>query len=853
MQTINLKLTLFISALVCSTFLYAQTNPEVNCDVPSTYFVGEYEIEDNEATTGPTNASSNFESGTYLVTANGTMRSFQIGLLPGFTPSAFTVELNLDCGSIQMTDIDLDLYCSINTLIFASTSDTNSTTYDLSDDSSFIINYIEDPLGSCGGPFESSFRMTKVCSTPENITFSNVTSSTIDMDWIDPNDTLNTDISYTIEYGIPGFSLGSGQTINDISGDNYTIDNLQVDTMYDFFIWTECSDTNSSAVLGPFSHGTFINPVFEVDTNGVTCLCVDANLGYSGTVTINGEQKTFTKRNRSQLEALINNDINDPEIALTCTTAIQDMSYLFQNKTGFNQDISNWDVSSVTDMSYMFNTDFSIDPPYSSFNADIGSWDVSSVTDMSHMFEYAIRFNQSIENWDVSGVVNMSYMFSTAIGFNQNINLWDVSNVTDMSNMFGMYFSAASSFWGTNRSVFNTSLNSWDVSNVVDMNHMFDHAISFNQPLNNWDVSSVTDMSYMFRRTYVFDQQLNNWDVSNVTYMRSMFDRSSNFNQPLNDWDVSSVTSMFDLFTYTIYNHPLDNWDVSNVVRMDNMFYRNEVFNQPLNTWDVSNVAYTTGMFYEAISFNQPLNDWDISSMQTCWGMFYKAFSFNQDLSNWDTSNIFNVRAMFLHATSFNHSIDNWDLSSVAHADDMFKGAISYNQPMNNIQFSNATNMPSMFEGAVSFNQPIDNWDVSLVEEMDAMFKDATSFNQDISNWCVELIPNEPTEFSINSPLQNNFKPNWGESEACTLSLSDNNLVFFKIYPNPVRDKMHIETNALVGDLKITVLDISGKIIYSQNLDTISTEIDLDFLNSGLYFLKISNANNLQIERFIKD
>jgi surface protein len=851
MHTFNLKFTLFISALICSNLLYGQTHPEVNCEVPITYFVGEYEIEDYAATVGPSNSSINFESGTYLVTANGTMRSFQIGLFPDFTSNDFTVELNLNCGIIQMNDIDLNLTCSsiTNTLIFASTSDADSSTYDLSDDSSFVINYIEDPLGSCGGPFLSSFSMNKVCNTPENITFSNVTSSTIDMDWIDPNDTMNTDKSYTIEYGIQGFSLGSGQTINDLSGDNYTIDNLQLDTMYDFYIWTACSNTNSSEILGPFSHGTFINPVFELDANGVTCLCFDANIGDSGTVTINGEQKTFTKRSRSQLEALINNDINDPEIALTCTSAIHDMSYLFQDKTSFNQDISNWDVSSVTDMSYMFYIDFSIDPPYSSFNAGIGSWDVSNVTDMSHMFENAIHFNQSLENWDVSGVLNMRYMFSTAINFNQNINLWDVSNVTDMSYIFSMYFSASLTFWNT--SVFNSPLDNWDVSNVVDMNHMFEHAISFNQPIENWNVSNVTDMSYMFIRAYAFNQHLNNWDVSNVTNMRSMFNRSTTFNQPLNDWDVSSVTNMFDLFTYTSYNHPLDSWNVSNVKRTDNMFYRNEVFNQPLNTWDVSSVTSANGMFADAISFNQPLNNWNTSSMTTFLVMFSGASLFNQNLNDWDTSNIGDLRGMFVDAISFNQSIDNWDLSSAFFTNGMFKGAISYNQPMNNLQFSNVNYMSRMFEGAVNFNHPINNWDVSQVEEMQYMFKDATSFNQDISNWCVELIPNEPTEFGLNSPLQDDFKPNWGE--ACTLSLSDNTLESFKFYPNPVSGKMYIEANIIVGDLKLTILDISGKIIYSENLDIITTEINLEFLNSGMYFMKISNANTLQIKRFIKE
>jgi len=45
---------------------------------------------------------------------------------------------------------------------------------------------------------------------------------------------------------------------------------------------------------------------------------------------------------------------------------------MFYNATAFNNAISSWDVSSVTDMRRMFN--------YASlFNSDVGSWDVSSV------------------------------------------------------------------------------------------------------------------------------------------------------------------------------------------------------------------------------------------------------------------------------------------------------------------------------------------------------------------------------------------------------------------------------------------------------------------------------------------
>ena len=41
-----------------------------------------------------------------------------------------------------------------------------------------------------------------------------------------------------------------------------------------------------------------------------------------------------------------------------------------------------------------------------SFNQDISSWNTSNVTDMSYMFRGATVFNQDIGNWVTSGVSN---------------------------------------------------------------------------------------------------------------------------------------------------------------------------------------------------------------------------------------------------------------------------------------------------------------------------------------------------------------------------------------------------------------------------------------------------------------
>ena len=48
------------------------------------------------------------------------------------------------------------------------------------------------------------------------------------------------------------------------------------------------------------------------------------------------------------------------------------------------------------------------------FNQDLSNWVVSSVTDMGWMFYEAYSFNQPIGNWNTSQVTNMSYMFQKA-------------------------------------------------------------------------------------------------------------------------------------------------------------------------------------------------------------------------------------------------------------------------------------------------------------------------------------------------------------------------------------------------------------------------------------------------------
>jgi hypothetical protein len=78
----------------------------------------------------------------------------------------------------------------------------------------------------------------------------------------------------------------------------------------------------------------------------------------------------------------------------------------------------------------------------------------------------------------------------------------------------------------------------------------------------------------------------------------------------------------------------------------------------------------------------------------------------------------------------------------------------------------------------------------------------------------------------------------------------------FKIFPNPASAELTIDlSNSQVNYNKIEIVDAIGQICTSQTLERGSNTINLDLttLKSGLYFIRISNAQNYSYAKFIKN
>lgn len=87
-------------------------------------------------------------------------------------------------------------------------------------------------------------------------------------------------------------------------------------------------------------------------------------------------------------------------------------------------------------------------------------------------------------------------------------------------------------------------------------------------------------------------------------------------------------------------------------------------------------------------------------------------------------------------------------------------------------------------------------------------------------------------------------------------SLSDvalNQKLIKQVYPNPFNSKLNIVLDNMLSQTTIELLDLTGKILYTKQLGSANTiEIPTHYLSKGIYILKVSKPNNVQLLKVIK-
>ena len=89
------------------------------------------------------------------------------------------------------------------------------------------------------------------CPLPAAPAAANLTNTTADLSFT-PGGTVNPGDTFEIEYGVSGYTLGTGTAVNGLASPSYQLTNLMPDTEYCFYVRQNCGPTNgSSPWVGP--------------------------------------------------------------------------------------------------------------------------------------------------------------------------------------------------------------------------------------------------------------------------------------------------------------------------------------------------------------------------------------------------------------------------------------------------------------------------------------------------------------------------------------------------------------------------------------------------------------------------
>ncbi len=98
--------------------------------------------------------------------------------------------------------------------------------------------------------FKVTILEAPTCFPPTMNTVSDITATSAKLEWISEAPSVN------VEYGITGFTQGTGLVSSDVTAETVTLNNLTAQTSYVYYIQANCGSTNLSPWNGPYAFKT---------------------------------------------------------------------------------------------------------------------------------------------------------------------------------------------------------------------------------------------------------------------------------------------------------------------------------------------------------------------------------------------------------------------------------------------------------------------------------------------------------------------------------------------------------------------------------------------------------------------
>lgn len=433
-------------------------------------------------------------------------------------------------------------------------------------------------------------------------------------------------------------------------------------------------------------------------------------------------------------------------------------------------------------------------------------------------FEQAL-INQSI---DSDGIINGQVLTSDVSSLT-SLNLFNsgISDLTGIEDFISL----------TNLNVNNNQLTSINVSTLTNLTILI---VSVNQ-LTSVDVSNNINLL-----TLSLDfNELISIDVSNNVNLTTLAS-SSNL---LTDLDVSNNINLINLYAF---NNQLTSIDISNNSALDDI----SLSSNQLTSIDLSNNTLLTGI---DIDSNQ-LTNLDLSNNTN---LFFLAAVDNQ-IQSLDLSLNNQIEFIYINdndLTSLN--IQNGTNTIIGAGDLVVNG----NPNLFCIQVDNITyseNIWTDIDAQTSFSEDCDSF-LALLEVIEDIAGNANGVNVTAEQLnAIEGVSGAIDGVNYTTALQNGtfVDPNNPTEEEiqliidqvnATLSVEQESIFHFKIFPNPTKDQFTIELENPLELQKINIYNKLGQTV----LTTKETVIDTSKLASGLYTVEIEVTKGKGTQKLI--
>ena len=116
----------------------------------------------------------------------------------------------------------------------------------------------------------------------------------------------------------------------------------------------------------------------------------------------------------------------------------------------------------------------------------------------------------------------------------------------------------------------------------------------------------------------------------------------------------------------------------------------------------------------------------------------------------------------------------------------------------------------------------------------------------------MQLVRESSTQFNTPDYQLGYGIPNLMAAYNATLSVNYYTNDNIGIYPNPSKEKIFVNFPSNINELSVTIFDVLGKQVHRDRVSQIQNELDISYLQKGVYIVKFNNETISKAIKFIK-